>query len=83
MNHTDELLAKAKEYCSLTGRARSGVSLEILNDSKFFDRIEAGAGCTVRTYEKVMKWFRNNWPENTIKPNRPHTGSIPQVNSAP
>lgn len=62
MNHRQKLLTAVAKYCESTQRARSGVGLTILNDSKFFDRIENGASCTVDTYEKVMCWLKQHTP---------------------
>jgi hypothetical protein len=59
------LLEKTDEFCALTGRARSGIAAEILNDTKFFDRLESGATCTVRTFNKVYEWLVSNWPKRT------------------
>lgn len=67
MDYRTELLTIASKYCELTGKSRSTIATKVMNDGKFFDRIENGAGCTMDTYEKVMRWFVFNMPhEGTI-----------------
>lgn len=62
MDYKNTILKTAAEYCELSGRARSGVANSIMNDGKFFDRIEQGGGCTMDTYQRVMGWFAENMP---------------------
>lgn len=68
MGFRENLLETANAYCIATNRARSGVALLILNDSKFFDRLETGCSCTIDTYEKVMKWFKEHMPAEAPPP---------------
>lgn len=65
MDHTAELLAEASEYCRLTGKSRATIATLVMNDGKFFDRIEAGGGFTMKTYQKVKNWFFVNHPAGT------------------
>lgn len=62
---TQKMLASASEYCSSAGLKRSTLGRFIVNDGKFFDRIEAGGGCTMDTYEKVMAWLNSNLPKKS------------------
>ena len=59
---TEELLTLASQYSKLTGYARATVATMVMNDGKFFDRIERGGGYTVNTYVKVKDWFSQNMP---------------------
>lgn len=70
MSYKDTLIEAAKSYSSATGRALSGIGREILNDTRFFERIMSGGGCRIDTYEKVMSWFAANTPtqSNLKKP---------------
>lgn len=61
------MLAVASVYCISADVSRSTLGRFIVNDGKFFDRIEAGGGCTLQTYEKVMKWFQANKPNGHRK----------------
>lgn len=40
----------------------SAVGHRALRDGTFFDRIQRSS-FTVKTYDRVMKWFEQNWPE--------------------
>lgn len=62
MDHCARILEAKNRYCEITGLASATVATKVMNDGKFFDRIESGAGFTMRTYEKVMKWFHENTP---------------------
>ena len=42
----------------------STVAIYAANDGKFFRRIEDGGGCTLRTAQRVLTWFHENWPED-------------------
>lgn len=65
-NYRKELCQKADEYCAVTGNSRGYLASMIVNDARFFDRIESGGGCTVDTYQKVMSWFEKNKPSAEI-----------------
>lgn len=63
MDFRSELLNAVSNYCQVTGKSPATVATQVMNDGKFFDRIESGGGCTMHTYEKVMKWFKDNAPK--------------------
>ena len=46
----------------------STVGLYSANDGKFFQRIESGGGCTLRTAQRVLAWFSDNWPSDLAWP---------------
>ena len=50
-------------YESLTGVKPSAVSRRAVNDARFVDRVLAGEGFTVRTYDKVVQWLSDHWPD--------------------
>lgn len=60
MDHRQELLNIAEDYCKVTGRGRSALGLTILGDSKFFNKLEQGRSCRLDTYERVISWFKEN-----------------------
>jgi hypothetical protein len=63
------LLAIAARYASAASCALSTVSRRCRNDSSFFERIaDARKSFTVRTYDEVIAWFDENWPEGAAKP---------------
>lgn len=63
MNPIQEMLDACDRYCAATGKARATVSMLILNDGKFFDRIAAGKDCQIGTHRRVMAWFQEHLPK--------------------
>lgn len=63
------LLAIAALYASSAKCALSTVSRRCRNDSSFFERIaDPTKSFTVKTYDEVITWFDENWPEGAAKP---------------
>lgn len=62
IDYRKELLDVANRFCTLTGKARGTIGNAVAKDARFFDRIEEGGGCTVDTYQNVMRWFDENMP---------------------
>lgn len=62
-NSVSKMLSVASDYCASMGISRSTLGRFIVNDGKFFDRIESGGGCTIDTHDKVMTWFKNHSPK--------------------
>lgn len=44
------------------------IGLYAAKDGKFFGRIAGGGGCTLRTANRVVRWFSENWPEDQAWP---------------
>ena len=63
MDYRDHILTLANAYCEATGRSLARVSTIVRNDGKFFRRLGEGAGCTMDTYAKCLRWFSEHWPE--------------------
>ena len=57
MTLKDQLLNDADSFCERRGMSRARLATIVVNDGKFFDRIERGGGFTVATYEKFMAFF--------------------------
>lgn len=64
----DTLIRLARAYAAAKGRgdglALSGISTKIFNDGKTLDRIAAGGDLVTGSYERAIKWFSENWPED-------------------
>ncbi len=67
MQATD-LLTLSKALAQHRNWSLSTVSIYAANDGKFFQRIEAGGGCTLRTAHRVVTWFSTNWPDDLAWP---------------
>lgn len=59
---TRNLLTLAEAYAGHTGLSLSTISTYAANAGVFFKNISSGAGCTVKTYDRVLTWFDRNWP---------------------
>lgn len=51
------LIKAAERHCRLTGISKARLASIVVNDGKFFDRIERGGGFTADTYERFMAHF--------------------------
>lgn len=86
MQLTEQLLAVADAYCSVTGRSSSRVSTLIFNDGKKLDAMRSkGVDLYTGKFEAGMQWFSDNWPEGEDKrwpkaiarPAKSRAGAVP------
>lgn len=56
------LLALTDEYCRITGRSRTTVSLEVFSAGMRLQQIADGSQITVELYNRAMQWLSDNWP---------------------
>ncbi len=66
--NTGTIIMQAEAYCAHTGRTLSTVGSYAVRDGKFFDRLKNGGGCTLRTADRVIAWFSDNWPSDLAWP---------------
>lgn len=52
-----QLLKDAEDFCRQRGISRARLATIVVNDGKFFDRIERGGAFTTRTYERFQEYF--------------------------
>lgn len=64
----EHLLKLAATYVDHTGYQLTTVGAYAVNDGKFFQRIEAGGSCTLRTAGRVVCWFSDHWPADLAWP---------------
>lgn len=64
MDLTADLLAKADDYCATAKISRARLATLVANDGKFFDRVEAGGGLTIKMFERFMAYFREHPAED-------------------
>lgn len=65
---TEILVDLAKTWGTHKNLKLSTVSTYAAGDGKFFARIENGAGCTIKTANRIVQWFYDNWPEDLAWP---------------
>lgn len=68
MDYRTHLLTLARAYGDATHRSLARVSTLVRNDGKFFRRLNEGAGCTMDTYAKCLRWFADHWPHDRSWP---------------
>ena len=66
--NTRHLQALCRLYCGESGRSPVRVADLATGNPYFFSRLEAGKGCTVRTYNQVLQWFSDSWPPGLAWP---------------
>ena len=57
------LLLLAAKFSTATQTSRPTIALRALNDNTFFTRVSAGSGFTLSTYDRLVTWFSENWPD--------------------
>jgi|GEM_PF-6889302 len=60
MDITAEFLSEATRYATARGISLSRLATLVINDGKFFQRVEEGGGFTVRTYERFLTYFQTH-----------------------
>jgi len=87
MSLKDQLLRVANAYASsrkTRGRnglpSLAGISTRVFGDGKTFARIAAGGDVTTTSFEKAMRWFSANWPDDLAWS---QDVAPPQVSTAP
>ena len=70
MKLKEQLLNAAQKYCDRSGMSKARLATIVVNDGKFFVRLEGGGGCTIETYERVIAYLDKHMPP---KPSEPAT----------
>lgn len=75
MNHvtvmlplTEQLSLVAETYSAATKVALGTLGDKLLNGGGRFRKIAAGGDLNTKSFERVMQWFSDNWPEGTEWP---------------
>lgn len=55
-------------YRAASPLSSSTIWARAAKDARFFTRVEGGATFTVKTYDTVVRWFSDNWPESAVWP---------------
>ena len=76
----NHLLDLARRFEAATEVTLSSIGKRALNDNTVFARIEAAKiGFGIRTYDRLVKWFSDNWPKDAEWPEdveRPVTAMV-------
>jgi hypothetical protein len=57
------MLDLAAAYTYFVGSSPQAIGQAIMKDNTFFRRIAEGAGFTAATFDRVVAWFDENWPD--------------------
>jgi len=57
------LIQRVEEYCDKSGTSASAFGRSVLRDSSFVPQLKAGRNVTLDTYETVMRWLDEHWPQ--------------------
>lgn len=60
----EDLLKLCDTYAAWRGVTHWRVSVLVGCGGGFFARLRSGKGCTVRTAQRVVEWFSENWPDD-------------------
>ena len=78
-----QLLNLCRTHGKASGLAPGTIGKAALRDHTFFARVEKGeGGFNIRTFDKVVRWFADNWPADAQWPAdvpRPERGSNPEA----
>lgn len=62
MTLKEQLIAEASAYCDRRGISLGRLAVLVVNDGKFFKRLEGGGDCTTTVYERFQDFFRQHEP---------------------
>lgn len=62
------LFELADAFEKSTGVSRPSIGKAALRDNTFFRRLSAGDGFTIKTFDKLIQWFSDNWPDEQAWP---------------
>jgi len=60
IDYREELLVAAKAYCKRHGITLNRLGKRLMRDHRFFKNIAEGKGCTVDTFQRVMREMLND-----------------------
>ena len=68
MTHREVLLTLFECYCRRAKLSQARVSTLVFNHGGRIARIRAGRDFTVGSYERALRWFSDQWPEELSWP---------------
>lgn len=68
MTSADVLLSLASTLSAHVGRAEATISFKAVGHGRLFARLRNGDGCTMRTAQRALDWFDENWPDDLAWP---------------
>lgn len=62
------LQAISAEFLAHSRLSSATIWARAVRDARFLERIESGAGFTVKSYDRAVGWFSSNWPAGAVWP---------------
>lgn len=62
------LIEAAQAYEAATGISMPTIGRRAMNDNTVLARLAAGQGFTVKTYDRLIAWLSENWPDGADWP---------------
>lgn len=62
------LIEAAKAFEAASGVSLATIGRRALNDNTLLARLASGQGFTVKTYDRLLGWLSENWPDNAVWP---------------
>ncbi len=81
MPFTEQLILVANAYSEATGASLSTLSTKLFNGGGRLAAIASGGDLNTRNFEGAMRWFSDNWPDDTVWPAgvaRPRAAEVAQ-----
>ncbi len=86
MEQKHALITLVDTLAAHQGVTHYAISMRALGKGDFFKKLrEPGAGCHIRTADRLMHWFSDNWPNDLAWPRdiqRPARGHPRQMKGA-
>ena len=60
----ETLIQLAEVLAAFINRSEATLSNRIVGHARFFSRLRKGDGCSVTSFNVVLEWFNENWPED-------------------
>jgi len=64
----NDIITLAETLADFLGRSEATISNKCVGHARLFSRLRNGNGCNVNTFNLVVEWFADNWPEDLAWP---------------
>jgi hypothetical protein len=64
----ENLRALGRAYLAKRPYAATTLWARATKEARFMDRLDSGKTFTVKTYDRAVQWFSDNWPEGAEWP---------------
>ena len=65
---SEHLITLVETMSEHVGRSEATLSNKAAGNATLFERLRTGKGCTIRTAQRAVLWFSDNWPADLAWP---------------